>query len=268
STLEIHGVIFFIDGHDKRCSLHGDLPRLIEYCRNLELPVLYLFRSDLVDWLDEECSFDNLVIAKKIEKTSNGNDIAWYTQRDKQRLKQLIARRFASATVSKALIDPVQLAVKIREIEIRHQQEMRKLKDEYQQIINEKDLYYVNLEKLYENEQKHLEYLQKNLNDAQKLCEDFRAKCDQMSTAKRKLQQEIEDLKRKKQSSLQTIKVTMNYLRTNINAVAVPNIRDDGKLRVRSKRHQCKKHKAWLPFIGLTISNDYDILSEKIAELL
>ncbi|UJR17113.1 hypothetical protein I4U23_004009 [Adineta vaga] len=220
STLEINGVIFFIDGHDKRCSLHGDLPRLIEYCRNLELPILYLFRSDVVDWLDEECSLDNLVNVKKIEKKENENDIAYYSQKDKNRLKQVITNRFASATMTKALIDPVQLAVKIREIEKRHQQEIKTIKDEHQQSINEKDLFYNNLEKLYENEKKHSEYLKQNLSDAQKLYEDFKNKYENISTAKRKLQHEIEELKRRKQNSLQTVKITMNYLRTNINEVA------------------------------------------------
>ncbi|CAF0804792.1 unnamed protein product [Adineta steineri] len=268
STLEINGVIFFIDGHDKRCSLHGDLPRLIEYCRNLELPILYLFRSDVVDWFDEECTPDNLVNAKKVEKKDHGNDIAYYSQKDKNRLKQVIADRFALATTAKALIDPVQLATKIREMENRHEQEIKKLKDEHQQIINEKESFYNNLEQLYENNKKHLEHLKQNLTETQKLYEELKNKNETLSTTKRRLQQEIDELKRKKHNSLQTIKRTMNYLRINVNEVAMPNIRDDGKLRVRSKKHKCKKHKAWLPFMGVGISNDYDILSERIAELL
>ncbi|UJR07185.1 hypothetical protein I4U23_011473 [Adineta vaga] len=139
---EVHGVIFLISASNPRDSALGELPRIYEYCSNLTIPVLFIYRDGILRFNPyiriytetRESIVDDEESGSKISKT----EFVRYKNLDE--VKSSIARTFQNAYILHQLLDPIticgqvkvlrdkneELEIKIDELNQKHEAELIK----------------------------------------------------------------------------------------------------------------------------------------------
>ena len=196
---EVHGVIFLISGSNPRDSALGELPRINEYCFNLNIPVLFIYRDGVLRFTPfiriyaetKESTIDDEEMNNKIIKT----EFTRYQNLDE--VKKCIATTFQNANILHQLLDPIticaqvkalreeneELQIKIKDLNERHEAELTK----NQQLFDEQNKRYddqigklnQSLEETAQNNktlQERLDYIvQKNQDSIHKLSNDIQA---------------------------------------------------------------------------------------------
>ncbi|CAF1449235.1 unnamed protein product [Adineta steineri] len=139
---EVHGVIFLLSASNPRDSALGELPRIYEYCSNLTIPVLFIYRDGVLRFTPfiriyaetRETTIDDEEIGCKISK----NEFVRYQNLDE--VKKCIATTFQNACILHQLLDPIticgqvkvlrekneELEMKINELNQKHEAELIK----------------------------------------------------------------------------------------------------------------------------------------------
>ncbi|CAF4737887.1 unnamed protein product, partial [Rotaria sp. Silwood1] len=146
---EVHGVIFLLSGINPRESALGDLPRIKDYCSNLDIPVLFIYRDGFLNFVPrvriyaytQEVEVDDEETMCKIVKTK----FLHYQNLDE--VKRVIAQTFESAQQLHQLLDPIVICghVKmLREENENLKMEIKSLKQNHRNIMNEQKKEYDN----------------------------------------------------------------------------------------------------------------------------
>ncbi|CAF1635087.1 unnamed protein product [Adineta ricciae] len=176
---EVHGVIFLISASNPRDSALGELPRIYEYCTNLTIPVLFVYRDGILRFAPHvriyaetrEIMIDDEETGSKIIK----NEFVRYRNLDE--VKKTIAATFENARVLHQLLDPIticgqvkvlrdkneELEMKINELNQVHEVELNKKQEIIQQQSKRYDEQIEKLNRSLENAALNNKTLQERL---------------------------------------------------------------------------------------------------------
>jgi chromosome segregation ATPase len=115
---QVHGVIFYISGANPRDSALGELSRINEYCSNLKIPVLYIYRDGVLrfkpfvriytETLENSSQVDDTT------KTVNRTKFERYINLDE--VKRIIAQTFQFAEIIHELLDPITICGQVQKL--------------------------------------------------------------------------------------------------------------------------------------------------------
>ncbi|CAF3210666.1 unnamed protein product [Rotaria sp. Silwood2] len=146
---EVHGVIFLLSGINPRESALGELPRIKDYCSNLDIPMLFIYRDGFLNFAPRiriyadthEIEVDDEEAMCKIVKTK------FLRYQNLQEVKGVIAQTFANAQQLHQLLDPIVICghVKmLREENENFKMEIKSLEQNHRNIMNEQKKEYDN----------------------------------------------------------------------------------------------------------------------------
>ncbi|CAF0953286.1 unnamed protein product [Didymodactylos carnosus] len=156
---DAHGVIFYVNGSNGRQSALGDLPRFADYCYNLTIPMLFLYRSGELDNF-KNCG-ESFEVRSQYVKTT---DKVQYENLDA--VKRKIVDKFKSHTKLDTLIDPIEFCkqmTQLKKVNEQLRQDFEKLQKELQKSQQDVE----ELQKERQRSQQDFEKLQKELQRSQ-----------------------------------------------------------------------------------------------------
>jgi hypothetical protein len=128
---EVHGVIFLISASNPRDSALGELPRIYEYCSNLTIPVLFIYRDGVLRFTPyvriyaetRESIIDDQETGGKISKT----EFVRYQNLDE--VKKNIATTFQNAYILHQLLDPITICGQVKVLRDKNEELEMKIND-------------------------------------------------------------------------------------------------------------------------------------------
>ena len=249
---EVHGVIFLINASNPRDSALGELPRINDYCSNLKIPKLFIYRDGKLRFTPSiqiyakmtEKQIEDKNTKEKMTKT----DFERYTNLDE--VKRLIAETFKSVTESHQLLDPITICKRVKDLE-KQVKDLEKENDQLRRSIDE-------------HEKRHQEELNQHKTTIDTLKEHMAALVED----KKRLEKQKNSLKKRKNLLEDQIDGNRRDLEGKLNTVVDVRMESGEQKQIHSKQYDTQGKWMWLPGRAYHVMDHYKSLAENVNDVI
>lgn len=284
NILDIHGIIFYINGSNPRESALGDLPRFIQYCHNLHVPMMFMYRDGELNYFKDKG--ESVLIDTVCDKTTkevNHNNLDF--------VKTTIANRFSKCTNLHKLTDPIEVGKIIRKLEKcktdlqksnadlnQQNKELSKYNQDLNEQVTAANEEYQRLGADFNKEttifreqidKMHREYTtkDKDLVRLQAKNHNLSKETERLTTVKNNLESDKNNLENWKTKINKIIRDTIDHLNQNLHTIGeIQSVQN--QRRVKPKKYSATFLMPLVPGYGYAVIQEYDALGDKIADLI
>lgn len=251
----VHGVIFLVSGNNHRDSALGEIPRIHEYCSNLSIPVLFIYRDGLLHFKPSiriQAEFEEISTNENTEEKINLEKFKRYKNLDI--VKRNIAQTFENSKMLHQLLDPITICKHVKDLQDKNQELQKTIEKLKQDLQNDSEKHKKELEEANTSYNNNIRQI------TEKLEETNKNNCH--------LQEKLSDISNQSQKSIQDLKITLESLRNDNQrlTLALENI-SKSKHELETKNTNLSEEKNELLIQYVLLNKEKDQLKVNIDQL-